>query len=173
TISGRVLDPSDRPIVGATATLKDLDTQAAQTATTDENGSYTFTALQPHPYQITVSSSGFSETSVNVTVGINQQLTQDIHLQIGQTSQKITVEASAASVALQQETHTVSQLVTQTDINSLPVNGRSFLGLASLGPGAQPGGDLINYSNNGGSAQYFQTQNQQFIPAGQSVGHVS
>lgn len=173
SISGRVLDPSGQAIVGAKVTLQDVDTKATQNATTDSSGTYTFAALQPHPYQLTTSAPGFAETTVSVTVGISQQLVEDVNLQVGSSSQKITVQASGAAVALQRESSTVSQLVTQTEINSLPVSGRSFLGLASLGPGSQPGGDLLNHSSNGGSAEYFQTTGQQFIPAGQSVGHTS
>jgi hypothetical protein len=129
-INGRVLDPSGRPVGGATVSLEDLDSQATQIATADSCGTYTFAALQPHPYRITASASGFSETTVNVTLGISQQLVEDFQLRVGQTSPQVTVLASASQVALRQESNTVSQQVTQTEINSLPVDGRNFLGLA-------------------------------------------
>jgi hypothetical protein len=154
-INGRVLDPSGRPVGGATVSLEGLDSQATQIATADRSGTYTFAALQPHPYRVTASTSGFSETTVNVALGISQQLVEDFQLRVGQTSQQVTVLASASQIALGQESNTVSQQVTQTEINSLPVDGRNFLGLASLGTGAQPGGDLINYSNNRGERTVF------------------
>ena len=172
-VSGRVLDPSERPVAGAQVEIQDLATQSIQRVTTNGDGTYTFVSLQPHPYQLGASAAGFSKTTLSFTLGIGEQLVEDVKMSVGSTSQQVTVQASGAAVYLQQESHTVSQLVTQTEINSLPVSSRNFLGLAALGPGSQPGGDLINYSNNGGSAQYFQTTSQQFIPAGQSVGHVS
>lgn len=172
-IRGVVADPSGAPVAGAKVELKDLATQAVQTVATDNTGTYALASLQPRTYRLTVSSAGFAQVAATVTLGISQQLVQDFRLPVGQLSQEVTVEGANAVVALQQESPVNSQLVTQNETASLPVNGRNFLSLAQLGPGAQPGGDLINNSGNGGSAQYFQTTGQQFIPAGQSVGHTA
>ena len=173
TIRGNVMDPSGAPVNGAKIELRDLSTQAVSTVETDAAGTYALSSLQPRGYRLTVSAPGFAQVSASVTLGISQQLVQDFRLPVGQLTQEVTVQGANAAVALQQDSPVNSQLVTQTETASLPVNGRNFLGLAQLGPGAQPGGDLINYSNNGGSAQYFQTTNQQFIPSGQSVGHTA
>src|SRR5690348_6008313 len=172
-LRGHVTDPSGAPISGAKVELKDLSTQAVQTAETDSSGDYAFSSLQPRGYQVTVSASGFTQVSAGITLGISQQLVQDFRLPVGQLTQEVTVQGANAAVALQQDSPVNSQLVTQHETASLPVNGRNFLGLAQLGPGAQPGRDLINNSSNGGSAEYFQTTNQQFIPSGQSVGHTA
>jgi hypothetical protein len=172
-LRGHVTDPSGAPVSSAKVELKDLSTQAIQTAQTDGSGDYAFSSLQPRRYQLTVSASGFTQVSAAITLGVSQQLVQDFHLPMGQLTQEVTVQGANAAVALQQDSPVNSQLVTQHETASLPVNGRNFLGLAQLGPGAQPGRDLLNNSSNGGSAEYFQTTSQQFIPSGQSVGHTA
>lgn len=59
-LRGHIADPSGAPITGAKVELKDLSTQAVQTAETDASGDYGFSSLQPRSYQVTVSASGFA-----------------------------------------------------------------------------------------------------------------
>lgn len=173
TITGRVTDPSGSVVPGAQVKIQNMTTSALRATRTNSSGLYTFASLPPGTYEIKVSSQGFSEVRSEVQLGISQTLTQDFQLSVGSVSQQVTVQEATGAVSLQTESHTVSQLVTQKEITSLPVNGRNFLNLAVLGPGSQPGNDLINFSNNGGSAQYFQTTSSQVILAGQSVGHTT
>jgi hypothetical protein len=148
-ITGHVIDQSGQAVVGATVVVQDLTTQAIQTATTQESGNYAFPSLPPRPYQNKVSAPGFSQEVANVTLGITEQLTRDFQLRVGQANETVTVNESSDTVSLDREDSTVSELVTESQLASLPSNTRNFLNLVILGPGAQPGGDLINHSSNG------------------------
>src|SRR6185312_9838673 len=75
-LRGHVTDPSGAAVSGAKLELKDLSTQAVQTAQTDGAGDYAFSSLQPRGYQLTVSASGFTQVSAAITLGISQQLVQ-------------------------------------------------------------------------------------------------
>jgi TonB-dependent Receptor Plug Domain len=56
-----------------------------------------------------------------------------MHLQLGQAHEVVTVEALAAQLSY--DRHTIDGVVTKQQIDSLPLNGRSFLQLAQLQPG--------------------------------------
>src|SRR6266498_3397782 len=72
-INGKVTDPQDRVVPGATVTVKSVTTGAERTATSDDQGVYTVIALQPGLYDVTVKSGQFAESTqrVQVTVGLN------------------------------------------------------------------------------------------------------
>src|SRR5487761_1175510 len=83
TITGHITDQFGQSIVGATVVVRGLTTQSIQTVTTQDSGNYTFPSLVPQPYQVTVSSSGFSQQTAKVTLGITQRVIQDFHLRVG------------------------------------------------------------------------------------------
>ena len=60
TISGQIADKSGAAIVGAHVTLKLDGRPATQEAVADSNGQFTFTDIPPGPFQLTVSSPGFT-----------------------------------------------------------------------------------------------------------------
>ena len=62
--------------------------------------------------------------------------TTDFALRVGEVTESVTVEG--ASPQMHYDSHTVGGLVTQRQIENLPLNGRSFLELAKLEPGVQP-----------------------------------
>src|SRR5438128_12003343 len=75
-ITGRVVDPQDRVVPGATVTVKSVGTGAERTATADDQGIYLVTNLQPGLYDVTVKSGQFAENTqrVQVTVGLKVSL---------------------------------------------------------------------------------------------------
>jgi hypothetical protein len=173
TITGRITDPSGAVVPGCQIKVENAATKVVRTAETDATGLYTVTALDPGRYSIVVSKTGFKEVSTTVDLGVTQSVSVDLQLTVGAVSQTISVEASTAQVALQKEDHAITQIVPERQIESLPMNGRNLLTLATLGPGAQAGSDIINGSNDGGSAQYFQVTPNLIILGGQSVGHTT
>lgn len=134
TILGRVSDASDAALPGAKVTIVNTANGTMHTLQTNGAGEYTVPELQPGPYKITVESTGFGSQISNVTVVVAQQARVDAQLKLGSAVETIQVDASA--VSLDTDTASVSQLVSQKQVEQLPLNGRNFLNLLFIGAGA-------------------------------------
>lgn len=171
SLTGQITDQSGASVPNCQIEVKNLETGASRVVESNASGIYTVAALPTSRYQITASKKGFKGATAEVSVGLGQTVTANFRLALGSVSQTVKVTASSGTLALQKQSHVISQIVDERQIDSLPMNGRNILSLATLGPGSQPGGDLINDSNNGGTAQYFGVTNRLVILGGQSVGH--
>ena len=60
-VGGAATDPNNAVVANATVTLKSMDTNKTETATTDSDGRFRFNNLQPGTYTLTISATGFSE----------------------------------------------------------------------------------------------------------------
>jgi hypothetical protein len=172
-VTVQVTDRSGAVLPGCEIKVVNLETGATRQTQNDTSGVYAVTALPAGRYRVEASKAGFSTAATEVRVGVGQTVTANIELALGSVSETVNVSASAAELALQKEDHTISQLVSEQQIASLPMNGRNLLSIAVIGPGAQPGGDLINHTNNGGTAEYFKATPGLVILSGQSVGHTT
>ena len=84
---------------------------------------------------MTVEARGFQKSVVDgVVLVVAQEARANVTLKPGATSE--TVEVQANAVALETDSATVSQTVTQQQVNELPLNGRNFLSLLFIGAGA-------------------------------------
>src|SRR5215213_1003288 len=63
SLTGNVTDPNGAALPGATVEIRSIETNIVNTATTNDEGSYTFPLLNPGHYNITVTAQGFSSTS--------------------------------------------------------------------------------------------------------------
>ncbi|HUA93384.1 MAG TPA: carboxypeptidase regulatory-like domain-containing protein [Terracidiphilus sp.] len=133
-LTGTVLDPSGSGITSASITVRNVSTGTERVTTTDGAGRFEVVALPVGDYEIIASKPGFAEeirTGIDLAVG--EQATADLHLQISQVQDKITVHANAAAVST--TTADISGLVGEKQIKDLPLNGRSFDELMTLNPG--------------------------------------
>ncbi len=148
-ITGRVTDPNGAALPSATVTLTNLATAQEKQTTTSDEGYYTFLALQPSKYSIRVTMSGFkTAVTTGLVLEVNQMLTDDVKLQVGSVDTNVEVEASAPLIQL--ETSSTGQVITSQQIVEMPLNGRNFLNLALLVPGASENpGAQSNFSING------------------------
>ena len=135
SIQGTVTDPSGAVVNGAKVTITEKSKNSAITVTSDSKGAYTSGALIPGAYVVRVEASGFKVSEVPVNVQVGNTATANLKLEVGQTSQVVEVEASTVSVNTEQAT--VQGVITENQIENLPVNGRNFLDLAQLEPGVQ------------------------------------
>ena len=145
SISGIVKDPSGAVVTGANVTVTNEGTGFERKTTTNESGFYTITNIQPGFYKVTVEATGFKkfETTRNrLEAAISRQVNVD--LTVGQVSESVTVEASAAQ--LNTESATVGKTVEQTQIQNLALNGRNPLFLAILKPGVRRSSPMNNFS---------------------------
>ena len=92
-VTGTVTDPSGAVLPGASVTLKSVGTGGTRTAVSDAGGGYTFSNLQPGPYEVTVELAGFSTKQYKTTVTVGATITVNARLEVGQQTEVITVVA--------------------------------------------------------------------------------
>jgi hypothetical protein len=140
-ILGTATDSSGAAIAGATVVVTNTQTNTSRTLTTDSAGAYVASALIPGTYSLKASAGGFQTAQVqNVVVEVGKDTRADIYLQVGSTSQTVTVTEEAPLV---DTTNAVlGGTMSNTQITDLPLNGRNFEYLTALRPGIviQPGG---------------------------------
>src|SRR6202048_4729231 len=136
SIQGVVTDPQGNAVSGATVTLKNMETNQASTATTNDSGVYNFNGLPPSKYSITVESTGFKQkVLVEVVVIAEQANAVNIQLEIGQVTDSVTVNGDSTPL-IDTETSNLSGTVTAREFQTLPSFGRDPFQLLQLAPGA-------------------------------------
>jgi hypothetical protein len=144
TISGTATDPSGGALVGAKVQVTNVGTNVEQATVTDGQGRYEVADLPIGTYDIQASLSGFQTvTHKGVTLTVGAHPLVDFALPVGEATQNVTVEGQVSQVETQSAT--VSSLVSQTQLEQLPLNGRNYTQLLELAPGVQsfsnsPGG---------------------------------
>jgi hypothetical protein len=133
-IVGTIYDPQRAGIPGATVTVTSIATNVARNVTTDLQGNYVVTPLDPGTYKVTAAIAGFQTTvreGVELTVG--QAARVELTLALSALSTEVLVTTQAP--LLNTESATLSQVISNEQIVDLPLNGRSFHELARLTPG--------------------------------------
>jgi hypothetical protein len=131
SISGRIVDPNNLPIVGAAVTVLHLRTNLERTVISDEDGIYRFIELKPGIYKLRASSAGFgaSERAGLETVS-GQNVRLDFVLSPAEVSASTTVTVSASDVPGIDTTRTVvGGTLSGREIEELPNNTRNPLDL--------------------------------------------
>jgi Carboxypeptidase regulatory-like domain len=137
SVEGNVNDQQGAVVQGATVTAKNVATNATRTAVTNANGQYRILQLQPGFYEIRVTAANFKQSVIeSVQVQVGQTASADLALEIGGTSETVTV-TSTAEAQIERSDNTVSGVVNTVQIENLPLNGRNFLDLAQLQPGTE------------------------------------
>jgi hypothetical protein len=130
-ITGTVTDTSGAAIVGAKVTVTNTGSRGIRLATSDNAGVYDVPALVPGFYDVSVERTGFkTEVRTHIELQVQQAARIDFQLQVGQTSQRIEVAASAVQVNT--ENATVGSVIENERIVELPLDGRNFLQLTAL-----------------------------------------
>ncbi len=138
-ILGVVLDASGAVVAGAEVTVTNLDTNLKKQAVSDAAGNFEILALPRGPYSVTATFAGFKTWTLErteLTIGERKRIAPV--LQVGEVSDKVTVEARAE--LLQTEKGSLETIVEQKQIVELPLNGRNPVELVRLVPGMRFGG---------------------------------
>ena len=137
-IVGTVSDLAGARVPGAKVTVTNTATNTSQVMQTSNEGNYSVNNLQIGAYSVSVEKTGFKIAVENrIDVPVNQVVKVDFSLSPGSESQ--TVEVSAAATQLQTQSSSLGTVETTQRIVALPLNGRNFIALAYLGPGANGG----------------------------------
>ena len=135
TITGAVTDPSGAVVSGAKVTIVHQARQLTVQLTTSEVGMYTASGLLPGGYEATVQAPGFETVILKLAVEVGRVTTADVRLTLGQVEQ--TIQVQAQQVAVNPTQTTLEGVITPGQIHDLPLNGRNFMDLGQLEPGAQ------------------------------------
>ncbi len=148
-----VLDPSGAVIPGATVTITGTETgNVARELKTNDHGVAKIPLLRPLDYTVSVSAPGFRELiQKGIVLAVGDDLALPLTLQPGSTTQQVTVVGQ--SPVLEQNTGTLADILPQTAIADIPINGRNYLIMGNDLPGAVPSGGkddtFFMYGNSG------------------------
>ena len=140
-VGGGVEDVTGAALPGAAVTLTGPSPTDAQTTHSQSDGTFTFAAVAPGRYVLTIELDGFESSKQDVTVGATP-LPLRIRLRVARVEQSVTVEADASDEALIAESNTSTPRLDENLIQELPVAGDNLLAvignfIAPIGLGAE------------------------------------
>ena len=135
-ITGRITDPADHVIRGASIVVSDPATSQQRRAESGEEGYYTVPLMKPGVYEISVAYPGF-ETALQprVALSVNEIARLDFTLSLAGVREQITVDAQ--SPGLDRETSSLGGVVRGPSVLELPLLGRNPYALGLLVPGVR------------------------------------
>jgi hypothetical protein len=136
-ISGTVRDSTGAVIQAAKIKIVETETGTGLSLTTNTDGFYSAPALHIGKYSVSAQAAGFAtETKTDVELRVQDRLDVDFNLAPGQMSTIVTVESQVTP--LQTEDSSIGQVVDDETMQGLPLNGRNYIQLATLGAGTSP-----------------------------------
>jgi hypothetical protein len=163
SIVGTVTDSTGAVVPNAKVTVANPQKAFTRDFTSNTAGEYAAVSIPLGDYTVTAEASGFQKlvrSGITLTVGQTQRV--DLALSVGQVTQEVTVTGNV--VRVETENAAVSDLVNSQQISKLSLNGRNWVTLALLTPGAVPDNGLNttvvgvegnnSISFNGGRMQY-------------------
>jgi len=136
SVLGTVRDPSGAVVVGATITLRNVETGITTTAITDDSGNYLILNVRNGTYTVRAEMQGFSTAvAENVKVTVNARQRVDLSMQVGSINESVVVTGAAKLV--ETDSSDRGTVVATEQIVNLPLNGRAYADLALLSPGVR------------------------------------
>src|SRR6266850_4627749 len=137
TVAGTVVDPNNAVVPNANVTIANPVTGYTRSAVTSQDGTFRFDNVPPNNYQLSVSASGFSAATQNVSVRTSVPIALKVALSVGAAAETVTVTSAGAAEALENVSSTHTD-VDQTLIQRLPVR-QPGNGLSDVVTMAAPG----------------------------------
>ncbi|MDQ3667921.1 MAG: TonB-dependent receptor [Acidobacteriota bacterium] len=139
SIVGTVRDQNDNVVPAVTITVVNLETSISRTTTADDRGNYRVDFVPPGNYRIEAEVSGFKRAQIpEVIVHVSEVLRADFQMFVGEVKEEVTVSSDSAA-PINTENPTLGEVINERTIQNMPLNGREFLELAALVPGAESG----------------------------------
>jgi hypothetical protein len=154
-VQGVVKDGTGSVVAGADIALTNRDSGDKRAVKSASDGRYTFPTVAPGHYSITVSARGFATQNITgMTIELDQHVIEDVTLKAGGANE--VVEVTSVVPQVDTTSNDVGGLVTQAEIDDLPIQNRQYLALALLTPGTTQAGSRTFYSNvQSGGGVYF------------------
>ena len=138
TLTGKVTDEQGLALPGVSVTATNQDTGFQRSAQSDASGVYSINGLPVGRYEVKSNLTGFSpQTAKAVSVNVSATTSVEFKMTVATKTEEVTVVAEAPLVDVKQTG--VGELITGTQIENLPLNGRQFANLAALVPGVSLG----------------------------------
>lgn len=180
-IIGAVTDASGAVVPDAIVTVTNQATGASRQMHADANGNFNFELLPIGQYSVKVEKPGFKTfVESDITLQVNENRSVPVAMQLGNIAQEVTVTSAPATVDLVD--NTVKEVVDQTRMVDLPLNGRSPLDLQLIMPGTavdpigvghgQSQNDGLVVNGNRPASNYYLLDGVNFFNAFQSTAPV-
>jgi outer membrane receptor protein involved in Fe transport len=162
-ILGTVVDDQGGVLPGVTFTLTNADTGVVRTAVSETDGQYRLAGLQPAAYALKAELTGFRTVAVErLTVTIGLELRQDLKMQVQSFQETVTVSGEAPVIEVTRAE--VAQVITQEQIDTLPMADRQPASLVLLLPGTNMDNTQVRRSQaNIGAGQINNQMNAYFV----------
>jgi len=154
TVLGTILDSSGATVSGANVKLTNVGTSETRTAQTSSAGTFTFPNVTAGVYRVEIEMAGFKHfTRENVEVQVDVSTRVDASLQVGNVTESVIVTTEAPP--LQTDSASLGTVISQQEVESIPLSGRNVNNMLTLVPGVIPqGGTYGNaVSNQSGGAR--------------------
>lgn len=145
SVAGRVTDPSGAAVANAAVRARQEETNRTSATVTDSEGRFRLPYLRIGQYEIRVLAPGFAAFAQHVDLSAGAAFDLPVVLSVAAAATNVTVRAEAAM--LDAARSQIAGTVARGEMNTLPLNGRSFLDVTLLAPGVSP--------TNTGSNQLF------------------
>lgn len=135
SLTGLIQDNTGSTIPGAQVEITNTDTNISRKVMSDSAGRYLVSNLNPGKYALRVVMAGFSRKELKgITLNVGAQDSLDVKLEIGAVTDVVDVQAEAS--VTNTESASAGSVITNQQVVGLPLNTRSFYGLALLSPAA-------------------------------------
>jgi len=135
-VNGVVVDPTGATVPDARVTIVNQDTNVRSEKSTGAEGTFAIINLLPGNYVLTVEKTGFKKIVLPAfKLDVNQTLTETIRLEIGASTDTVTVSADSIGVMVQRASTELGLTFDEQMMHELPMNGRNFSQLLILQPG--------------------------------------
>src|SRR5215469_3966937 len=161
TIIGSVSDPTGAVIPNASITAK--GPQQTYTTKTNGSGNFIIPFVQPGSYEVTAEAQGFKkELTLGVNIDVSQKVNLNFKLQVGATSEEVTVSAEAVGVNTADASG--GTVMDPEKVQNLPLNGRQVYMLLALTPGTRFTTTSFGPSGNSFTRGWHQTPSYEINP---------
>lgn len=145
-ISGTVTDEQGGVLPGVTVTVRNVETGTVRAAVTEADGQYRVQALLPGRYDITAEIAGFTTVSASgINLATSQEVRQNLRLTVATLQETVTVTGEAPVVEVSKTE--VAAVITQEQLEMLPVANRALVTLSLLLPGTSQDGTRPRRNN--------------------------
>jgi len=138
TLVGTIFDSSGATVPGVKIKVTNVGTGVVNMAIANAAGDYVSPLLPPGEYTVTAEISGFKKLiKTGIILQVAQKARVDLTLEIGEITDTVTVEGAAPLI--NSESAELGQVIDNRSVTELPLNGREFIQLVQLAPGANGG----------------------------------